>query len=76
MATSLVLSPDTDPDDPSDGSSMGVYFAPKSFHYSSVGGELTKNAPRKWARLGFVAKIVLDSHQMLLETIEHKNIDD
>ena len=24
------------------GSSMGVYFAPKSFRYSSVGGELTK----------------------------------
>ena len=46
MATSLVLSPDMDPNDPSDGSSMGVYFAPKSFHYSSVGSELTKNAPR------------------------------
>lgn len=43
MVTSLGLSPETDPDAPSDGSSMGVYFAPKSFRYSSVGDELTKN---------------------------------
>ena len=43
MARSSGISSAADPDAPSDDSSMGVYFAPKSFRYSSIGEELTKN---------------------------------
>ena len=45
------------PDDPSDGSSMGVYFATKSFRYSSVGGKLTKNAPQLNNRGAFLVAV-------------------